>query len=292
MRRRVAADKLADSTGCAGRPRCAWRLLTAAFAPRRGVRRSRVGYARDGTAHGSRDPNAADRSAGGGAGRRPARCDRWRMALLRGRRVGYEVCAARPDRRRQLRRSGAGVALAHRGFASAGRGRARRLPRCGRDRVRAPGSRESRPLGDATGHRPPVGDAADGGRRAVCGHAAVPGGRDRCPHRRDALGPQPARLRVRQPAAAVSLEPPRRGLLGGRRRGADHLGHRRRLPHRGRCPHRVARRGLRRQRAHQPGGGGPAGARQPEPVAAPVPVRHPWWWATPSSWARRCTTTC
>ena len=167
------------------------------------------------------------------------------------------------------------MALAYRGLPSAGGGRAGRLSRnwprpsssAWRSRIRS--------LGDAPGHRPPVGDAADGRRRAVPGHAAVPGGRHRRAYGGDVVGPQPAGLRVRQPAAAVSLEPSRCRLLGGRRRGANRLGDGRRVPDGRRCAYRAARHRLRRQRAREPGERHPAGAREPEPSSAAVPLAAP-----------------
>ena len=194
------------------------------------------------------------------------------MAIVRWRRLGHEVRAARSDHGRQLQRARTCLALALCRYASAARERAGNLARPRPDGLRPARGGQARPLGDPTEHRASVGDPADDRRRPVSGHTAVSSGGDRCPHRGNALGLQPTCLRGGQPTAPRAVESPGGGLLGAWRRGAGRLGHRRWLVDRRRREDRAAGHRLRRQRACQPRRRPAQGPREPQPVATAVPL--------------------
>ena len=182
-----------------------------------------------------------------------------RVAQLRRRHRGEEVLAAGPDRRRQLRRPGAGLGMdvrrQPRQQDDAGR---RRVVGAARRRRRGPRRGDAQPLPD----RPPAepdrlpGHAADGRRGSLLQHAAVAGRRRRRSDRRDAVGLQPQELRRGDDDDDRDVAPAGRGLLDRRRgRRAHLLGHGQRL------------RGLRRRR--RPAGRAPTSA----PTAAAWSMR-------------------
>ena len=195
-------------------------------------------------------------AAGGGAVRRRRR----RVAQLRRGPRQHEVLAARPDRRRQLRRSAHRVAL-------------------------GVGGRRRRSRGDRLGRRAvvdlrPAGDAADDRRGAVPVDRALPGGRGRCRHGGDDLGARPAGLPGREADTRLPLA--RRRLLerGRRQRRANLLGDQRGVPPGRRCAHRRTDPRLRRRRPRRSDGGHPArGARRdelpgPQPHRRRIAARH------------------
>ena len=127
-----------------------------------------------------------------GRGARPARRRRRRVAKLRRRRRQHQVLAARPDRRRQLRRSRGRLALAV----------GRRVAR----------SRPVARAGPAPRHPDVPGDAVDGRRRRLHLDGAAPGGGNRRRERRDDLGARPAGLPRRAADPLLQLA---RGSRGG-----------------------------------------------------------------------------
>ena len=170
-----------------------------------------------------------------GRGARPVRRRGRRVAKLRRRRRQHQVLAARPDRRRQLRRSGGRLALAvgRRGARPRWAARAAPAPR----------------------HPDVPGDAADGGGRPLHLDGAAPGGGHRRRDRRDDLGARPAGLSGRKSHPLLQLA---RGRLVERRRRRPHLlRHPRGVPDRPRRRHRRAGARVRRQRARRPDGGHP-----------------------------------
>ena len=90
-----------------------------------------------------------------------------------------------------------------------------------------------------------------------------------------AVGPRPARLRVGD-AGHRAVAPPRRGVLGERRRRPHRVGHGRRLPRGGRREDRGAGRRFRRQRTdgshRRRAARDPRRARHPEPAGALLAV--------------------
>ena len=101
---------------------------------------------------------------------------------------------------------------------------------------------------------PLQGDAAHGRRRALCGDVLRSGRRHRCRDRRAEVGLRHGGLAA-QPAHEPRLQPPRRGLLDGRRAGADPHADEPGVPVGHRRPHRRAGRRLRRGRQGRPDGG-------------------------------------
>ena len=156
--------------------------------------------------------SVGDRSRGGGHGRGSNRRGRRGVAHLRRRSRPYPLCAARSDRRRQLRRSRGGLAV--------------------QDRQSRPGAGVPLPVDAAGGRRRDVHD-----RRVAQG-----GGVARRGDRRDALDVQPRRGCARRRGAAAVVRP-RARVLGSRGRAAPG-----RLRH-ARLPADCARRGHRSARA-------------------------------------------
>ena len=147
-----------------------------------------------------RAPADVARRARSGAGRPVA--DLWhrerRVAQLRGEHRRTEVLAARPDRRRQLRRPGDRVALGvGRRHGRPDDARRQRVVGAARDhrRLARGGQPEPLPAGASPAPRRHAGDAAHGRRRALLQHRDLAGRGGRRRDRRDAVGLQPEELR-------------------------------------------------------------------------------------------------
>ena len=203
------------------------------------------------------------------------------VAQLRRRRRRQEVLAARPDRRRQLRRPRAGLGVdvgrqprqqddtGRRGVVGAAR-RHRRGARRG-DAQPVPGGPP------AESDRLP-GHAADGRRGPLLQHAAVAGRRRGREDGRDALGLQPQELRRGDDDDDRDVAPAGRRLLDRRRGGRAHLlGHRQRLRRlRGRDDRAAVRRLRdRRQRHGRRDGRPPAGHARRAGLPERAALRHP-----------------
>ena len=147
---------------------------------------------------------------------RPTRRAGRRVAELRRRRGIDEVLAARPDRRRQLRRAQERLALAFGRRISRQDGGRRRVVRQPRSDLRPVAQRGSAALArrPAALHPQPEGDASDAGRSAAAEHADRDRRRRSPGDRRDGLGVQPEELREGHHHDDRGLEPARRRPTG------------------------------------------------------------------------------